>query len=37
MELEIYPEIFGPEEMRIIGIGPKETFHWRILRQTCQL
>ena len=26
MELEIYPEIFGPEEMRIIGIGPKETF-----------
>ena len=25
-ELEIYPEVFGPEEMRIIGIGPKETF-----------
>ena len=26
MQLEIYPEVFGPEEMRIIGIGPKETF-----------
>lgn len=26
MELEIYPEVIGPEEMRIIGIGPKETF-----------
>ena len=25
-ELEIYPEVFGSEEMRIIGIGPKETF-----------
>lgn len=25
-ELEIYPEVFGPDEMRIIGIGPKETF-----------
>ena len=25
-ELEIYPEVFGPEEMSIIGIGPKETF-----------
>ena len=26
IELAIYPEVFGPEEMRIIGIGPKETF-----------
>jgi regulator of sigma E protease len=25
-EIEIYPEVFGPDEMRIIGIGPKETF-----------
>ena len=26
IELEIYPEVSGSEEMRIIGIGPKETF-----------
>ena len=26
MNLEIYPEVWGPEEIRVIGIGPKETF-----------
>ena len=25
-KLEIYPEVWGPEEIRVIGIGPKETF-----------
>ena len=25
-KLEVYPEVWGPEEMRVIGIGPKETF-----------
>lgn len=26
MEIEVFPEVFGNEEIRIIGIGPKETF-----------
>lgn len=26
MQFDITPEVFGPEEMRVIGIGPKETF-----------
>ncbi len=26
MKLEVFPEIWGPEEIRVIGIGPKETF-----------
>ena len=26
IDLDIYPEVSGPEEMRVIGIGPKETF-----------
>ena len=25
-KLEIYPEVWGPEEIRVIGIGPRETF-----------
>ena len=25
-EIEVFPEVFGNEEFRIIGIGPKETF-----------
>jgi regulator of sigma E protease len=25
-KLEIYPEVWGSEEIRVIGIGPKETF-----------
>lgn len=25
-KIEIYPEVWGPEEIRVIGIGPKETF-----------
>lgn len=25
-EIEVHPVLFGPEEMRIIGIGPKQTF-----------
>ena len=26
MKFKVYPEVWGPEEMRVIGIGPKETF-----------
>ncbi len=26
MKREVYPEVWGPEEIRVIGIGPKETF-----------
>ena len=26
MQFDITPEVFGPEEMRVIGIGPNETF-----------
>src|SRR6056300_236250 len=26
IKLEVYPEVWGPEEIRVIGIGPKETF-----------
>ena len=26
IQFDITPEVFGPEEMRVIGIGPKETF-----------
>ena len=25
-DIEVFPEVFGTEEIRIIGIGPKETF-----------
>ena len=25
-EIDVFPEVFGNEEIRIIGIGPKETF-----------
>lgn len=25
-KIEVYPEVWGPEEIRVIGIGPKETF-----------
>ena len=25
-KFEVYPEVWGPEEIRVIGIGPKETF-----------
>ena len=25
-KVEVYPEVWGPEEIRVIGIGPKETF-----------
>jgi len=26
IKLEVYPEVWGSEEIRVIGIGPKETF-----------
>lgn len=26
MKIELFPEVWGPEEIRVIGIGPKETF-----------
>ena len=26
IKFEVYPEVWGPEEIRVIGIGPKETF-----------
>ena len=26
MKFKVYPEVWGPEEMRVIGIGPEETF-----------
>ena len=29
IDLDIYPEVSGPEEMRVIGIGPKKLFDWR--------
>lgn len=25
-KIEVFPELWGPEEIRVIGIGPKETF-----------
>jgi len=25
-KIEVYPEVFGREEMRVIGVGPQETF-----------
>ena len=25
-KIEVYPEVWGPEEIRVIGIGPRETF-----------
>ena len=36
-KIEVYPEVWGPEEIRAIGIGPKNLFYWRIIcRHACR-
>jgi len=37
-KIEVYPEVWGTEEIRVIGIGPKETFFYRrtVRRYACR-
>ena len=34
-KIEVYPEVWGNEEIRVIGIGPKEIFSSVNSPQTC--